>query len=33
MLDDGGVRLKGKKRDTAAVGNEYAPAERELLAR
>ena len=31
VLDDGSVRLKGKKRDTAAIDYEYAPAERELL--
>ena len=31
VLDDGGVRLKGKKRDTAPINYEYAPAERALL--
>lgn len=31
VLDDGRVRPKGKKRDTAAIDYEYALAERELL--
>ena len=31
VLDDGSVRPKGKKRDTAAIDYEYALAERELL--
>jgi hypothetical protein len=31
VLDNGSVRVKGKKRDTAAIDYEYAPAQRELL--
>ncbi len=31
VLDDGSVRVKGKKRDTAAIDYEYASAERELF--